>query len=528
MKCVALVWILLGLSAPPCLGAEDDPEELFHAAQRSEAAGDSLNAYLLYAHASALAPNNAEYLAQKMAMQARVMGSAISTVTEPTEEGERMAYRIETEELSPSDAIEGRRGVEPPRLRESAERFSFDLRGTARPLWEAVGEAFGITILFGPDYQSAAAMPFRVREVSMEEAIRILETITNSFIVPLNETQALVFNDTMDNRNNSVPEVSVAIPIPERISVQDAQELASGIQQTMELRRIAVDAGRRVIFIRDQEAKVMGARKIISDLSRNRAQVEIEIEFISAFRNSALTYGMSLPSSAPIVNFGDFFNRTGAPVGGSGNYATFGGGATLLGVGIADAQAFAMLSRASTDSLLRSQMIALDGQQVTLHIGDRYPIVTGRYGSPNGGTTGSTPQVQYTDLGLILQVTPVVQADGEMSLTVSAEYNVLGATQANGIPIISNRKFDGLVRLKQGEWGIVAGIATASASDTVSGIPLLADIPWVGQFFRKNVQVRDSGQILIVLKPHLVNLPPWETPTKPLYIGTETKLISVF
>jgi general secretion pathway protein D len=527
VKCSPIALILLVLCVPPLAGSVDDPEDLFRAGRRAEAAGDTLAAFLLYARAAALKPASDFYAQQRMLLQARVAQSAITTIREPADAAERMAFRIATEELSPTDAIEGQRAVQPPRLRDPATRRDFDLRGTGRSLWEAVGQAFGVTMLFPADYQSAAATTFRVGQVTLEEALRILETVTSSFVVPIRADQAMVFNDTQQNRTDYVPNVSVSIPIPERFSIQEAQELASGLQQTMELRHIAVDAGRRVIFIRDQEAKVMGARKIVADLARLRAQVSIEVEFLSVARNSALVYGMSLPTTTPVVNFGDFLNNMITSVPGYNNFATFGGGATLLGMGITDASAFATLSRASADSLIRTQMTVLDGQQATLHIGDRYPIVTGRFGDPAGGQE-ATPITQYAEIGLILQLTPVVHSGGEMTLDLEAEYSVLGATQNNGIPIISSRKFQGVSRLKFGEWGVIAGLVTTVASDDVTGIPGLAQIPWLGRLFRRNGVVRDSGQVLVVIKPHLTALPHWEEPSRPLYIGTETKLVSVF
>lgn len=115
-----------------------------------------------------------------------------------------------------------------------------------------------------------------------------------------------------------------------------------------------------------------------------------------------------------------------------------------------------------------------------------------------------------------------------MTLNLEAEYSLLGATQNNGIPIISSRKFQGVSRLKFGQWGVVAGLVATAASADVAGIPGLAHIPWLGRWFRRNGVVRDSGEVLVVIKPHLTALPPWDEPSRPLYIGTETKLISVF
>lgn len=505
--------------------AADDAEAIFRAGQRAEAAGDTVNALMLYARAADLDPDNLRFLLQQNRLQIRT-GQLVETVLgpDPEDEAGRAAFRLATEQLSPSDVLGGEEALPPPLLRDSGERHSFDLRGTARLIFEEVGEAYGIDVVFEADYQEPAAFTYRIQNATLNEALRVLEATANSFVVPLNDDTALVLRDTAQNRTDRSPMVAALIPIPDRMSVEDAQEIASGVQQTMELRRIAVDAGRRAIFLRDQESKVLAARKILSDLARPRAQIAVEVELLSVSRNSSLEYGLSLPTSFPVINFSSFLNNMPAA---AVNVALFGGGRTLLGMGIADASAFATLSRGSSQTLLRSQVVSLDGQQVSMHVGDRYPIVTGRYGDPGDPTT-STPLTTFQDLGLTMDLTPAVHADGEVSLAVEAEFSVLGATAVNDIPIISTRAFQGTTRLKFGEWAVIAGLAVTSTGNETTGIPLLSQIPWVGGVFRRNSVTQDSGQVLIVLKPRLLSLPPWETPAPAMWVGTETNPVSVF
>jgi general secretion pathway protein D len=194
-------------------------------------------------------------------------------------------------------------------------------------------------------------------------------------------------------------------------------------------------------------------------------------------------------------------------------------GSSWFGLGLTNAGAFATLSRSSTQSSLRSQIVSLDGQQAQLHIGDRYPVVSGISGF---GTT-SVPIVQFQDLGLNLQVTPAVHADGEITLTIEANYNVLGGASNNGIPIISQRKFTGTVRTKTDEWAVIAGLAVTQTSKTTTGIAGVSDIPAVGRIFRKDTTTDDASQILIILKPRIFSEPAWEHPSEAFWMGTETK-----
>jgi len=484
---------------------------LVQAAQQAEASGDTLSAFFLYGRAAAMAPGNAALTLQGRSLGTRLLQTAATSFgMDPALNPEtRMANRIATEELSPTDAIESEAALAPPRLAPSTDRKPFDLRGTARPVIEAVAKAFGIQTVFEQDFQANATVTFRTGELTRDEALRSIAAATNTFFVPVGDNTMLVFPDTTDKRNTNAPVMAVAVPIPQRMSVQEAQELASGVQQIMELRHIAVDAGRRVIFLRDQEYKVLAARRMIAELARYRAQVSVEVELLSVSNTSSLGIGLSLQNLASIVSF-----KSPSILSQLTNIGT-----SWFGLGLANAGAFATLSRSSAESSLRTQMVSLDGQQAQLHIGDRYPIITGLTGF---GET-SVPVIQFQDLGLKLQITPTVHAGGEVTLTIDADYNVLGGSSNNGIPIISGRKFTGTVRSKADEWTVLAGLAVVQHSTTSNGIAGLGELPGVGRIFRRDTVTDDSSQILIILKPRILSEPAWENPSAGFWMGTETK-----
>jgi len=189
------------------------------------------------------------------------------------------------------------------------------------------------------------------------------------------------------------------------------------------------------------------------------------------------------------------------------------------------------VSRSSAESILRTDMTALDGQAASLKVGDRYPIITSEYVGP-GGTdqlaTGITPAVQFLDLGLILKVTPTMHGNGEMTLDVDAEQNALNGSANNGIPVITTRHFQGMTRLVEGESAVIAGLMQNTVSEDRSGIPGLSSIPILGRLFTKTTKAEQVGQTLIVLKPHLISLPPWEIPSPVMWVGTEAKPLSIY
>jgi len=84
---------------------------------------------------------------------------------------------------------------------------------------------------------------------------------------------------------------------------------------------------------------------------------------------------------------------------------------------------------------------------------------------------------------------------------------------------VAARKLESKVRLVNGEWAVLAGLVSKTEMKTISGVPGLMAIP----FLRKNTSEEDRSEAMVVLKPHLLNLPPTEALTHTDWIGTETR-----
>jgi len=520
-----LILFILAISSQ---ADDSQATRVFQEGQKAERSGDLLRAYMLYARAAALDPSNLAIAAHRnQAGNLAIKSAQIHDVT--TEPDPEAAFFQMIQSLGAGQTDVFGSAAMAPHLASPPAKKSFDLRGDAKSVFQQVGEAFGIQMLFEADYQGPALFPFQTGELSMLEALRILEAMTNSLVEPVNERTALVIRDTAQHRAEMTPTMSATIPIPERMAVQDAQEIVTAVQQTLEIRRIQVDPGRRQVFIRDSVGKVLLARELFRDLSRLRAQVEIEVELLTVTKNSSLGIGLTLPNSSAIVNFGSFLQNAASPAG-FAQFLAFGGGKSLFGLGVASAQAFATLSKNSAQTLLNAQIVAVDRQAASLNVGSRYPIATAQYMGATGPTlTTPTPTVTFQDLGLVLKITPTVHDASEMSLDVDAAFTTLGANASgSGIPAIQQRKFQGTVRLHDGEWAVLAGLAQTTDSFTSSGIAGLASIPILGHLFRNDTTQKNSDETLIVLKPRLINLPPWEIPAPAVQVGTEGRPISIY
>jgi general secretion pathway protein D len=137
-------------------------------------------------------------------------------------------------------------------------------------------------------------------------------------------------------------------------------------------------------------------------------------------------------------------------------------------------------------------------------------------------------QFQYQDVGVNLDITPRIHPNHDVSLKLGIEVSsVTGQATIGGIqqPIISQRKLDQEIRLKDGEANVLGGLITRSSTKGINGWPGLARIPILRYFFSEDTSSTEDDEILIILTPHIVRLPEWTRANlRPLYTGSESEV----
>jgi general secretion pathway protein D len=510
------------------LAAAETARSLARKARQAEAAGELAAASGYYAQAAALDPSNRRYWLRSVALRRQALAAERSlpaALARAGHPGREAASDEFLGRITPGDLEEARRLAPPPELEGSPEKRSFELKGNARQLWERSAQAYGLTAVFDPEYPPGPSVSLRIESAGFRDALRIVAAATGSFLVPLGPRLFFVAKDTPQKRQEFEPAMAIVIPIPEPVSVQETQELARAIQQAMEIPRLVIDSQKRLVLIRDRVSRVRPAQLLFEQMMRRRPEVVVDVEFVEIAENSSLSYGLRLPGSFPLAMLGKFLNVTGE-IPKNVAYATFGGGATLIGLGLADAELLASMTHSSSALLLRAELRSVHGQPATLHVGDKFPIMTvGYFGRVEGEGRVYTPppSFNFEDLGMVVKVTPYVHGTSEVTLEVETEFKVLAGEALNGIPVISNRKFQGTTRLRNGEWAVIAGLVRSEEVRALAGLAGLSQVPLLGPLLRQNTRERQSSQILIVLKPRLVSLPPTETVTIPVWTGTEAR-----
>ena len=380
------------------------------------------------------------------------------------------------------------------------------------------------------DYQTGPTIRFHMTEADYREALYGLMTATGSFIVPnISNRVFMVVKDTEQKRREVENHVAATVPIPEPYTVQEAQELGRAVQQLMEIQRFSIDTAHRVVIFRDRASKVRPAQALLSELLMHRSQIELEVELIAVSKTKSLALWVG--SSHPIcfVPFVDIGRNLRSSPSGFVNFLTFGGGNTLLGIGISSAQLVATWSRSAGQSIMKAEMRTIDGQAANFHVGDKYPLMTmGYFGTvtPGEQVYRPPPSFNFEDLGLVLKVTPKVHDSKEVTLDVEAEFKLLGSQSFNGIPVIGNRKFANRVRLNFDQSAVIAGLVNDTETRALSGLAGLINIPVLNQIIGKSTKENDQNEILVIIKPRLLSLPATEIVPRQIFIGAESRLLT--
>jgi general secretion pathway protein D len=160
----------------------------------------------------------------------------------------------------------------------------------------------------------------------------------------------------------------------------------------------------------------------------------------------------------------------------------------------------------NTKVIANPHVAALDNQKATIKAGDRIPISSN---SSVGGVTGTfTTTSQYIDTGVLLQVTPHINAGGLVTLDVQAEVSVPGNSgclpEQQCAPPISTRSVQTLISVPTGRTMVMGGLINESRGNTSQGIPMLSRIPFIGGLFGEQELKQNRTELVLFITPRVV------------------------
>ena len=162
---------------------------------------------------------------------------------------------------------------------------------------------------------------------------------------------------------------------------------------------------------------------------------------------------------------------------------------------------YAQISKGNGRIVSKPRIAAQSGSTAKIITGDALPILTSIALS---GVNGVQQQVQYVNVGVTLQIAPRVSPDGFVSSHIYCVVSsVTGYSQ--GYPTISQRQAETAATVRDGDSFVIGGLIQDEDLTTKTKVPLLGDIPLVGQAFRTDKQTRSKTELYIIVTPHVVH-----------------------
>ncbi|MBZ5541455.1 MAG: hypothetical protein LAN61_13140 [Acidobacteriia bacterium] len=435
----------------------------------------------------------------------------------------------------PAQSTEGPLAQEPPQLMAiSRAPINLKMANDAKIIYETIAKLAGLTVVFDPDFP-ARRITTELNNVTLEQALDIVSLQSKSFWKPVTQNIIFVIPDQPQKRRDYEEQLVRTFYLSNTVQPQDLTEIVTGLRQILDLKRIQQLNAQNAIIVRDTPDKLLLAEKLINDIDRAKPEVVIQVEVLQARLDRLRDLGI-LPGQGATLAF---------TPGGAGSTTTTSMALNQLkhlstgdySVTLPGATATAILTDSSTKIIQNPEIRSVDGQPAKLRIGDRIPVATGSFQAGVGiGAAGGAgivnplvnTQFQYIDVGVNVDVTPRVHPNHEVSLKILVEVSsVTGTSTIGGIqqPIISQRKIEHDIRLKEGEVNILGGLIERVDSKTLNGWPGFAKLPLLHYLFSDEKTDHQENEVLIVLIPHIVRLPRWtQANLEPLSSGSESNI----
>jgi len=424
------------------------------------------------------------------------------------------------------EATKGARAQPPvlnPRSNEPIS-LSFPRPVSVQDIYQALGKAFGINVLFDPKLRDQE-ITIELEQVVAQDALEILMRSAKHFYKVVDENTIIVVEDNPQNRRAYEDLVIQTF----FLSNAETKDVMTMLRSLVGSKNLASNEQLNAIVLRDTADKVKVAESIINVNDKSRGEVVVDVELLEIDTGRMQELGISL-SDYSVQQFLDpalQVDDTGAFRVSDLEYINQADWLVTIPSIIYD-----FLKTTSEVQILASPQVRIsDGEKALVHIGDQVPIPVTTFNSANtiGGNIVPITSFQYQDIGIRLDIEPRIHHNKEITLKLKVEVSALsgfvqGAGQAQQ-PVIATRRIESTIRLMDGETNFLAGLIRSDETVTDRGVAGLSDIPVIGRLFTHRGTDIDRTDLILTLTPHIIRIPNIEEQDLlPIWVGTEANI----
>ena len=530
---------------------QDSAKKLYDAGQLAEAKDDVITAYADYLQAFNKDPKDLRY---KTAWQRTRFAAAAAHVSrgeklrEQGDNSEALTEFVHALDIDPSNQVaqqdiqEIRRklsipfpdketSVSPDEQSEvsslggpvllkpiSSEALTLQMAEDSKIVYETVGKASGINVLFDPEYTSKR-IQVSLANVSLPDALRILATVSGTFWHAITPNTIFVAADTRAKRQQLEDQAVQAFYLSNVAQQNDLNDIQTALRNLLTNAKLYGVPSQNAIVIRGTPDELLLSQRLIEDLDKPRPEVVVDVSLIEVDRDRTRTIGLELPGSFGVAlqppNAGSTTSSTTtSTTSGTSQNLTLNNLANLNGtefaVTVGAATANLLLTDQNTRVLQNPTVRATDGQKADLKVGERIPVATGSYQTGAATAVVSSlvnTQFQYLDVGVEVEITPTVHFNGDVTLKTK----IVTSEQASPVtiggitePVISQRTSEQTVRLREGETNIMGGFLEKEDLVSVTGTPGLGEVPLLKYIFSSKTHEVIDDEVMFLITPHVV------------------------
>ncbi|MGH9355863.1 MAG: hypothetical protein ACRD10_07005, partial [Terriglobia bacterium] len=376
------------------------------------------------------------------------------------------------------------------------------LSADSRTVFETLGKLAGINVVFYYDFQPKP-VSLDMSDVTIQEALQAAADEAAVFWKVISRNSILIIPDTPGNRRELETQTMQTVYLQNPSAAADRAAILTAIKQVVGVQKAYENPDSDSITLYDTPEKVSAAVALIHSLDRGKAEVLVQVTVLEADKDRLNDLGL-----APVPLGGT--QATMAAVGLNSAPAAAAGGATTpvvtlnelgrlstgnFSIALPGIIANALLSDTRTHILQNPQIRVTAGDTARLRIGQRVPFATGSFGVPTAGVTGAgtggfgllaNTQFQYQDVGVNLDITPDVAANGDIILRAKIDISAVGTpSNIGGVeePTFTQRTIEHVIRLKEGEVSLLGGLMQSQTTHISSGLPGLGEVPVLRYFF---------------------------------------------
>jgi general secretion pathway protein D len=430
---------------------------------------------------------------------------------------------------------------------------SFHLRTDTRNLLQQVAAQYGIKADVQPELPSLPVR-FDLENVDFTAAMEMATTMAHAFWTAIAPNEIVVAPDEPQSRQRFERFALRTIYVPGGASPQDLNDLTNALRTLFEARFLSVATNQNAIILRAPRPVLEEASQFLQQLHSARPEVMLELHVYQVSQTTLRQLGMDLPTQFQMFNLPAAALLLNNPnvqqlinqliTSGAINqanfqgiqallsqlqnqqlssifknpFATFGGGISRFGVGIPPATLRFALNKSSVSLVDNLTLRARQGDLATFRIGSRYPILNASFAPifnsaaitqvlGNNSFIAPFPSFSYEDIGLTVKATPAIHEDRAVTLKLETSVRSLSSTSLNGIPVISNREYSGVITVKNEETAVIIGSVSQQDQRSIKGIPGIAGLPGIGYLAGVRTKNVTEDELIITLTPHVVRAP---------------------